>query len=38
MRAVTDSGNEIRFSEDPEKAGVNNLLEHLQGGYRQVGS
>ena len=27
MRAVTDSGNEIRFSSDPEKAGVNNLLE-----------
>jgi tryptophanyl-tRNA synthetase len=26
MRAVTDSGNEIRFSEDEEKAGVNNLL------------
>ena len=26
MRAVTDSGNEIRFSRDPEKAGVNNLL------------
>ena len=26
MRAVTDSGNEIRFSGDPEKAGVNNLL------------
>ena len=26
MRAVTDSGNEIRFSADPEKAGVNNLL------------
>ena len=26
MRAVTDSGNEIAFSEDPEKAGVNNLL------------
>jgi tryptophanyl-tRNA synthetase len=25
-RAVTDSGNEIRFSNDPEKAGVNNLL------------
>ena len=25
-RAVTDSGNEIVFSEDPEKAGVNNLL------------
>jgi tryptophanyl-tRNA synthetase len=26
LRAVTDSGNEIRFSEAPEKAGVNNLL------------
>ena len=26
-RAVTDSGSEIRFSEDPAKAGVNNLLE-----------
>ncbi len=26
MRAVTDSGNEIRFSAQPEKAGVNNLL------------
>ena len=25
-RAVTDSGREIEFSEDPEKAGVNNLL------------
>jgi len=25
-RAVTDSGNEIVFSSDPEKAGVNNLL------------
>lgn len=25
-RAVTDSGNEIRFSKEPEKAGVNNLL------------
>lgn len=25
-RAVTDSGREIRFSEDQEKAGVNNLL------------
>jgi tryptophanyl-tRNA synthetase len=25
-RAVTDSGNEIRFSDDEEKAGVNNLL------------
>lgn len=27
QRAVTDSGREVRFSEDPEKAGVNNLLE-----------
>ena len=26
MRAVTDSGNDITFSEDPERAGVNNLL------------
>ena len=25
-RAVTDSGREIAFSDDPEKAGVNNLL------------
>lgn len=25
-RAVTDSGREIQFSDDPEKAGVNNLL------------
>lgn len=25
-RAVTDSGCEIRFSDDPERAGVNNLL------------
>jgi tryptophanyl-tRNA synthetase len=25
-RAVTDSGNEIHFSDDPAKAGVNNLL------------
>jgi tryptophanyl-tRNA synthetase len=25
-KAVTDSGNEIRFSDAPEKAGVNNLL------------
>ena len=25
-RAVTDSGNEIRFSDDPAKAGVRNLL------------
>ena len=25
-RAVTDSGNEIKFSEDKDKAGVNNLL------------
>ena len=27
MRAVTDSGNEICFSDHPEKAGINNLLE-----------
>ncbi len=26
MRAVTDSGKDIKFSDDPEKAGVNNLL------------
>ncbi len=26
MRSVTDSGKEIRFSDDPERAGVNNLL------------
>jgi tryptophanyl-tRNA synthetase len=26
MRAVTDSFNEIRFSNEPERAGVNNLL------------
>ncbi|MFN2133122.1 MAG: tryptophan--tRNA ligase [Anaerolineae bacterium] len=26
-RAVTDTGREIAFSEDPERAGVNNLLE-----------
>jgi tryptophanyl-tRNA synthetase len=26
MRSVTDSGREIRFSDDPKKAGVNNLL------------
>jgi tryptophanyl-tRNA synthetase len=25
-KAVTDSGREIRFNDDPEKAGVNNLL------------
>jgi tryptophanyl-tRNA synthetase len=25
-RAVTDTGNEIRFSDEPERAGVNNLL------------
>ena len=25
-RAVTDSGREIRFTDDPDKAGVNNLL------------
>src|SRR5215510_4338520 len=27
QRAVTDTGREIAFSNDPEKAGVNNLLE-----------
>lgn len=27
QRAVTDTGREIAFSKDPEKAGVNNLLE-----------
>ena len=26
MRAVTDSHREIRFSDDPERAGINNLL------------
>jgi tryptophanyl-tRNA synthetase len=26
MRAVTDSGRDIQFSNDPERAGVNNLL------------
>ena len=26
MRAVTDSSNEIRFYDDPDRAGVNNLL------------
>jgi len=31
-RAVTDSGHEIRFSEDPVRAGVNNLL----GIYRAI--
>ena len=31
-RAVTDSGREISFSEDPERAGVNNLL----GIYRAI--
>ena len=35
MRAVTDSGNEIAFSESPEKAGVNNLLGYIQGRHRQ---
>jgi tryptophanyl-tRNA synthetase len=29
-RAVTDSGRDIRFSNDPEKAGVNNLLSIYQ--------
>ena len=31
-RSVTDSGRDIAFSDDPEKAGVNNLL----GIYRAV--
>ena len=38
MRAVTDSGREIGFSDDPERAGVNNLLELYQalvGGTRE---
>lgn len=38
MRAVTDSGREIAFSDDPERAGVNNLLELYQalvGGTRE---
>lgn len=38
MRSVTDSGNEIRFSNDEEKAGVNNLLsiyQTLQGGSNE---
>ena len=30
MRAVTDSGREITFSNDPERAGVNNLLNIYQ--------
>ncbi|MBN1566086.1 MAG: tryptophan--tRNA ligase [Anaerolineae bacterium] len=30
MRAVTDSGRDIEFSTDPERAGVNNLLEIYQ--------
>lgn len=30
MRAVTDSGKEIRFSDDPNRAGVNNLLNIFQ--------
>ncbi|MFQ5717981.1 MAG: tryptophan--tRNA ligase [Acidobacteriota bacterium] len=37
-RATTDSGREIRFSDDPEKAGVNNLLtiyQLLRGRTRQ---
>ncbi len=38
MRAVTDSGREICFSDDPEKAGVNNLLtiyQAINGGTRE---
>jgi tryptophanyl-tRNA synthetase len=34
-RSVTDSGREIVFSEDPEKAGVNNLLEIYRALTRQ---
>ncbi|MEM8964636.1 MAG: tryptophan--tRNA ligase [Acidobacteriota bacterium] len=37
-RAVTDSGREIVFSDDPEKAGVNNLLtiyQAVRGGTRE---
>ena len=30
MRAVTDSGRDITFSDDPERAGVNNLLSIYQ--------
>lgn len=30
MRAVTDSGRDIAFSDDPERAGVNNLLTIFQ--------
>ena len=35
-RAVTDSGREIAFSDDPEKAGVNNLLTIYQVLTRQT--
>ncbi len=31
MRAVTDSGSQIAFSDDPERAGVNNLLVIYEG-------
>lgn len=31
MRAVTDSGSQITFSDDPERAGVNNLLVIYEG-------
>lgn len=31
MRAVTDSGSNITFSDDPERAGVNNLLVIYEG-------
>ena len=30
MRAVTDSGRDISFSNDPERAGVNNLLRSVR--------
>lgn len=38
MRSVTDSGREIQFNDDPERAGVNNLLniyQALNGGTRE---
>jgi tryptophanyl-tRNA synthetase len=36
MRSVTDSGKEIKFSSDPEKAGVNNLLTIYQALTKQT--
>ncbi len=37
MRAVTDSQREIRFSEDPERAGINNLLTIYQAITNETG-